>query len=266
MRRVLKRLFMFAVAALFALFALVVVMTLVSRLRRPRSAETPLARAVEQGDVAAIKGLVARGEDVNARDGGYTPLMSAARAGSVEVVNALLDAKADPNLRDCAVNGWTALIHAIHKNRNETARALVERGADVNARAGGCAERQIKQGMTPLMYAAMYDNAEMVKFLLARGADPRATNGDDNALSYAVAGGSLGRLADIDRAATHPCPVETVRSLLEAAPDARLNDGILDRVVLYVAQRKCPKMARLLEERAPAETKQTVATQPATRN
>lgn len=246
----MKRLLIIA-AAVFIGFAVVAVV--VSYLRRERPATTPLARAAQAGDASSVKGLVAGGADANAREAnGYTPLHYAARAGGAAAVNALLDAGVDANARDCAAQGWTPLIHAIHKHQNEAARALVERGADVNARAGDCAASKVEAGMTPLMYASMYDNTEMVKLLLARGADPRATEGDSNALSYAIAGGSLGRLSDIDRAATHPCPAETVRALLEKAPDATVNNGIIDRAAVYVAKKKCPEVARLLEGRAPA--------------
>lgn len=220
--------------------------------RRDGPPSTPLARAAQAGEAAAVGDLVARGADVNARDAnGYAPLVYAARAGDPEVINALLDAGADVNARGCASWGWTPLIHAIHKYRNAAARTLVERGADVNGRAGGCAERQVEDGLTPLMIAAKYDNAEMVKFLLERGADARATYDGENALAFAVAGGSLGRLSDIDRAATHPCPAETVKLLLEKAPDLNVKRSVLNRSMLYVVKKKCPDVAQLLEGRKP---------------
>lgn len=246
----MRRLLVIIVVTLFA-FALGI--AVVSYLRRERPASTPLARAAQVDDASTVRDLIAQGADVNARDSeGYTPLDYAARAGDRESINRLLDAKADPNERDCNSFGWTPLMHAMHKYQNDAARLLVERGADVNARAGDCGEQKIEDGLTPLMYAAKFDEAEMVKFLLEHGADPRAEYNGYNALSFAVAGGSLGRLSDIDRAATHPCPVETVRELLKAAPDMKLNDGVVDRAVMYVSKKKCPEVARLLEDRKPA--------------
>jgi hypothetical protein len=171
--------------------------------------------------------------------------MFAARSGDAETVNALLDAEADPNARDCR-KGWTPLIHAIHKHQLATARALVERGADVNARAGDCGQQSVEEGMTPLMYAAMYDNPEIVKLLLERGADPHAEDDGANALTHAVGGASLGKLKDIDRAASRPCPTETVRLLLAKAPDLRVRRSVFDRATSAVLKTKCPSVERLL--------------------
>lgn len=238
------------VAGLLAV-ALVAVAFFVSRRGRIGPAATELARAAERGDAARLKALAAAGADVNARDtGGLPPLAFAARSGDEAAVGVLLDAGADPNLRDCARHGWTPLMHAIHKHRTAAARALVEGGADVNARAGGCSEEPAGSGETPLMYAAMYDDAELVKFLLERGADPRAAHEGSNALSYAVGGGALGKLADLDRAAANPCPAETVKALLAKAPELEVGGGPADRATLYVLKQKCPQMAALLEGRA----------------
>ena len=213
---------------------------------RQQPAEAGLTVAAERGDAAAVRNLIAEGGDVNARDNGYTPLAFAARAGDAETVNALLDAEADPNARDCR-RGWTPLIHAIHKRRRDAARALVGRGADVNARAGDCGQHLVEAGKTPLMFAAMYDDPEMVRFLLERGADPRAEYDGANALSHAVGGAALGKLDDLDRAATNPCPTETVRALLAKAPDLRVRRSVFDRVTSAVVRTKCPDVERLLD-------------------
>ncbi|MCA1818004.1 MAG: ankyrin repeat domain-containing protein [Acidobacteria bacterium] len=270
----MKRLLIIA-AALFVAFALGV--AVVSYLRRERPPSTPLARAAQSGDAASVQNLIAQGADVNARDAeGYTPLAYAARSGDTDTIKRLLDAKADPNARDCNSWGWTPVINAMHKYQDDAARLLVERGADVNARAGGCNGRKSEDGLTPLMYAAKFDESEMVKFLLEHGADPRAEYDGFNALSFAVAGGSLGRLSDIDRAAAHPCPVETVRLLLKAAPDLKLSRSVVDHTVFYITEKKCPEVARLLENRTPApapekrdgdgQTNRTDAPPPVARN
>lgn len=240
----MKRLLPTALALLVIVAAAVVAASFYFSSRQ--RAEAELTVAAERGDAAVVRDLIAQGRDVNARDNGYTPLMFAARAGDPETVNALLDAKADPNARDCN-RGWTPLIHAIHEQQRHAARALVMRGADVNARAGDCGQHLVESGRTPLMFAAMYDDPELVRFLLERGADPRAEYDGSNALTHAVGGAALGKLADIDRAATRPCPVETVRLLLDKAPDLRVRRGVLDRATSAIVKTKCPDVERLLD-------------------
>jgi ankyrin repeat protein len=58
---------------------------------------------------------------------------------------------------------YDPLCVAISKNDNDTAKKIIEYGADVNQRFNG---------MTPLMYAARYNNVEMIKMLLDKGANP----------------------------------------------------------------------------------------------
>lgn len=63
--------------------------------------------------------------------GGMTPLMYASRDGRMETARMLLDAGADINLRDA--NDITPLIAAITNNHPDIARYLIERGADIKA-------------------------------------------------------------------------------------------------------------------------------------
>ena len=245
----LKRLLLVAAFVVAVVVAYAVVVMLRGRVS-PAGSE--LSRAAERGDAAALRALVAAGADVNARDNGYTPLVFAARAGDAEAVRALLDAGADPNARACDANGWTPLIHALHKRRREAARALVERGADVNARAGRCDEPASQSGRTPLMYAAMYDDAKMVSFLLEHGADPRAETDGANALTFVVGGAAVGKLEDIDHAALNPCPAETVRALLSKEPNLRVRKTVIDRAATFIVEKKCPEVEALLDGRRPS--------------
>jgi len=63
--------------------------------------------------------------------GGMTPLLYASRDGRTETARMLLDAGADINLRDA--NDITPLIAAITNNHPDVARYLIERGADITA-------------------------------------------------------------------------------------------------------------------------------------
>jgi len=223
-----------------------------------REPNTPLTMAAANGDSAKVRELLAQKADVNAQEkNGLTPLMWAARGGHTEIISALIDVGADVNARDCAVNGWTPLIHAIHKNENRAALLLIERGADVNAPGGDCRKQKTvirkilktmgknESGPTPLMYAAGYDNAEIVIALLAKGANPHRTHGSNSILSNAVAGAW-----DIDRPVANKCPTETVKAVLEKAPDLKLQGDFWDQTALFFARQKgCTEIIEMIEAR-----------------
>ncbi|HEX8170204.1 MAG TPA: ankyrin repeat domain-containing protein [Thermoanaerobaculia bacterium] len=115
-----------------------------------------------------------------------TPLVSAARAGDAAQVRALLARGADPN-EPSGENGWTPLLHAVHKGQREAAAALLDGGAAI--------DRGSPSGMTPLMMAAGYDDRDMVALLLRRGASLRATDAHgEAAVDYAMSG-----MIDLDR-------------------------------------------------------------------
>src|ERR1051326_2692639 len=63
------------------------------------------------------------------------PIIGAARSGDTKAIATLLAAGADPNQR-WGANGWTLLMHAIHKNQRGSVEALLAGGADANARGG----------------------------------------------------------------------------------------------------------------------------------
>lgn len=89
-------------------------------------------------------------------DEGYTPLMVAALNGHTDVVKELLIFRADPTRT--RTNGETALHLASNCRSKGVASALLDYGADVNAKTS-------KSKMTPLHYAAMYDNHQVVEVL-----------------------------------------------------------------------------------------------------
>jgi ankyrin repeat protein len=100
--------------------------------------------------------------------GGATPLLFAARVGDVESAKLLLDAGADAN--DVQPDGVGALVLAAHSGNGNVAALLLDRGADPDASGSG---------YTALHAAVLRSDLDLVKALLAHGADPspRTTKG-----------------------------------------------------------------------------------------
>jgi ankyrin repeat protein len=165
--------------------------------------DTPLGKASGRGDLPAMTTLLDRGADPNAAGAyGLTPLAAAARGGRLPAIELLLARGADAH-RGSGVNGWTPLLHALHKNQQAAAKRLMETCTAPSAELDDA-----------LFMAAGYAQSGAVAALLARGADPRKDFGDGaNALSNAVAGAF-----DIDVSyGTCSAHADTVRTLLTAS-------------------------------------------------
>ena len=194
--------------------------------------DTPLGRYAAQGDVSAMTALLDRGADPNALGRhGMTPLASAARSGHVDAIELLLGRGADPH-RGCGVNGWTPLLHALHKNQVAAALRLMATSTAPSAELDDA-----------LFMAAGYAQTTAVAALLKQGADPRKDFGDGaNALSNAVAGAF-----DIDFSfqgcAAH---AETVRALLQSG-DLRLAGSAGASARRSAERRGCADMLALLK-------------------
>jgi Ankyrin repeats (3 copies)/Ankyrin repeats (many copies) len=148
---------------------------------------TPLMRAVDNGDVNAVRRLLAEGANVNAKDRwGRTALIHACGHGcrNEALVTALLQAGADANASD--LSGDTPLtaciIGGVPETRTVVIRTLLRAGTKVNATGVG--------GNTPLMTAATNGKLDVVRDLLAAGADVNRENiRGESALMMAGRGG-----------------------------------------------------------------------------
>lgn len=129
--------------------------------------ETPLHQAIGREQVELVRFLIEKGAGVNVADvRSFTPLHKAAAAGNVEIVTLLVAAKANPNAE---MYGLTPLMFAVSGRKPEAVLALLDLGVDVNyASKGGNA------GQTALYSAIQGADAEMVKLLLSRKANPNA--------------------------------------------------------------------------------------------
>ena len=120
--------------------------------------------------------LLDKGANPNARaKTGATPILFTQGA---DVIALLLGRGADVLAR--SKNGESALMETAIRGDVAASTLLLEKGADVNAAD--------KRGYTPLMLAAQYDgdSPELVRLLLARGADLNATAEDETALTLAA--------------------------------------------------------------------------------
>uniref|UniRef100_B0SZY3 Peptidase M56 BlaR1 n=1 Tax=Caulobacter sp. (strain K31) TaxID=366602 RepID=B0SZY3_CAUSK len=188
----------------------------VTRHDAARDLASPLYKAVQDGDAAKARQLIAAGAEVDFKAyGDGTPLIAAARGGRADLVDLLLANGADPNL---AMRGDGApLIAAADLGRADIAKALVERGAALDIevpgdgtplisaiRSGDLAtvrylvdkgadmNRAAPSDGTPLIEAARSGRLELVDLLLAKGADAgQALRGEGDPLIAAAGGGHL---------------------------------------------------------------------------
>jgi uncharacterized protein len=126
--------------------------------------------------------LIGAGANVNAtNDLGVTPL---ALASSGAMVKKLLQAGANPNI--VSSNGESPLMAAARAGNAESVKALLEHGADVNA-------KEKLRGQTALMWAVSQQHPDVVRVLLEHGADPGARTLADPQLFFTGEPSGAGR-------------------------------------------------------------------------
>ncbi len=149
-----------------------------------RKGQTALMLAVRTHDQTLIRALIHAGADVNAQTAyGDSAFGAAVDTQDPALVRLLAANGADVNAAN--VNMLTPLMYAIAVEGPQCVnilRELCDAGADVNLRD--------PTGTTPLIWAANGDSVAAVKFLLERGADVRATDGEGKtALQMALESG-----------------------------------------------------------------------------
>jgi len=188
----MKRRFLLAALALFA--------TLPAAWATPEEDAVDYFRAIPLDNVRAVKEVLARGLDPNLRQPGTgeTGLILAMRYNANKTLDVLL-AQPAINLELRAPNGNTALMMAAFNHNMRGVQTLVARGAQVNqtgwtalhySAAAGDTEItdfllehhayidcESPSGMTPLMIAAREGKDEVVRQLLAAGADASVKDG-----------------------------------------------------------------------------------------
>jgi hypothetical protein len=167
-------------------------------------ADEPLVRAASENDLPTVRKLIAAGVDVNIRDKttDATALDEAVNYGNREMVRALLDAGAEINARSS--RGQTALMRLDDDATEQLVWDLVAAGAKINLRD--------EDRDTALILTAYYTKPEVLRALIDAGAKVNAKNKEgETALMKAAEFGLL----------------ENVRLLINAGANtnARNNSG-----------------------------------------
>ncbi len=171
---------------------------------------TPLLFAVREGSFESVKALTDAKADVNQTSGdGSSPLLVAVLNGRYDLARYLIERGAKVGLAN--QKGWTPLYLAVKHRTNETGtmpippnadqaldfiKLILDRGADANPRLAYETEVHVashviwlkEEGATPFFRAAYGGDSEVMKLLLAHGADPRIATKDHTTPLMALTG------------------------------------------------------------------------------
>jgi ankyrin repeat protein len=231
--------------------------------RRPFAREsdggalTALVYAARTGSIDAGRALLEGGADVNQTTRyGWSPLLAATQNSNYQIAKFLIDHGANVNLAN--KGGWTPLYLAVD-NRNieggdypvRTADMdslayityLLDKGADVNWRITESTETRTvftnqwlsEDGATAFLRAAQSGDLELLKLLIARGANPKI-NTKLGVTPLAAAAG-IGWVEGITKERSPEETVEAVKYLLSLGinPNFQADTG---RVALHGAAHK----------------------------
>ncbi|PYS07255.1 MAG: hypothetical protein DMG12_01125, partial [Acidobacteria bacterium] len=208
---------------------------------------TALVLAAREGDIESTKLLLEKGADVNqVTEYGWTPLLTATNNRHYKLATYLVEHGANVNIAN--KGGWTPLYLATD-NRNieggdfpvpkpdmdhlEYIKVLLDHGVNVNARVrDNTLTRTIftmqwffESGATAFVRASQSGDTELMKLLLARGADPSiATDYGDTALTAAA---GIGWVEGVTYEHSTKENLEAVKMLLDLGldPNGANRDG-----------------------------------------
>jgi len=241
---------------------------------------TPMVLAARQNCLECIKVLLEAGADINqVTHYGWTPLLTATQNRHYKLGAYLLDHGADPNIKNNG--GWSPLYLATD-NRNieggdypvrkpdmdhlDFIKLLLAKGADVNVRVCGTQSTPAmcvgdstetrtnftmqwlnEDGATPFLRAAQSSDTELLKLLLANGADPKIAT-QRNVTALAVASG-IAWVEGVTFEWSREQNLETVKMLLDLGIDPNLQDEDGRAALHGAAHKGRNEIVQLLVER-----------------
>lgn len=170
--------------------------------------DNPVVAAAKDGDLKAVRALLAKGAKVNdkAKDGS-TALLWAAYHNNLDMTRALLTAGATVDAPN--KYGITPLLQASRTGDAPVMGALLKAGAD--------AKRVSPQGESPLMAASKTGRLDAVKLLLEAGSEVDAitTYQEETALMWAAAEGHVDVVKALLDAKANPNAYARITTLTE---------------------------------------------------
>ena len=204
---------------------------------------TPLMFAAREDALDSAKLLVKAGADINARSGdGKDALSLAFFDGGYDVADFLLDSHANVNQKDA--QRFTPLFWAVDRRNMETApnfpwmitkdpfpliQKLLDAGADPNVVIDSTPRARMREGSprivfaTAIMRAAFSGDIELVKLLLAHGADPHLSSSDRETTLMAACG--TGFINGYHRLRPPAERLAVVKLLVDMGEDVNAADG-----------------------------------------
>lgn len=194
--RAIRLNWMAAAALVVVLIACWLPVRRLAQLENAGETERDLFQAVWSNDPAKVEELLAAGLSADTLSVAGTPLLiEAAENGHTRIVKMLLEHGANPNVRSINPGHRTPLHYACSNFDVGSIKALLARGADINATDDA--------GWTPLIIAASTTDRETVNFLIEHGADVNARNTFGNTALSSVRE-SRDSSGNADRSGEHP--------------------------------------------------------------